>query len=89
MIVRVCEGETIETIARRYHTTADDIRERNRLEDIEVHHGMRLWVVGYLWHVWLPGDTLPNVCARYGVEEAAVRGANGDFAIGKRIKIPI
>lgn len=89
MIERVEKGDTIASIAARYHTTEADIIERNRLASSQVHVGMRLWVVGYLWHVWMPDDTLPKVCARYGVDERDVMRANGQYTIGKRIKIPV
>ena len=89
MIVRVDKGDTLAAIAERYHTNEADIVERNRLENMQVHVGMRLWVVGYLWHVWMPDDTLPKVCARYAVNEQDVRRVNGQFSIGKRIKIPV
>lgn len=88
MVVKVQRGETMETLARRYHTTVEDIKTRNRWEG-DIYAGARLWIVGYLWHVWTPEDTIDKVCARYGVKEETIEAANESFSIGKRIKIPI
>ena len=89
MVIKPEKGETLATLAMRYHTSVEKIMADNALPAVELHTGVRLWIVGYLWHVWMPEDTVESVSARYGVPADVVRGANDRYAVGLRIKIPI
>jgi LysM repeat protein len=89
MVVRIERGDSLDSLASKYHTTKEKIVDDNQLQDACVHIGQRLLVEGYLVHLWLPSDSLQSVCAKYGVAEANVKEANGRLEVGRIIKIPI
>ena len=89
MVIKVQRGDTIVSIANRYHTTVQAIIDVNDLQSREVHVGARLLVNGYLTHVWMPSDTLEEVAKRYCVTKQAIEVADGEMAIGHPIIIPV
>lgn len=85
MLVKVAEGDTLEQIADKYHTSPEQIAHENALSE-PILPGMRLVVSGYILHLWMPGDTVERVAARYAVAPSAV-GEN--MRIGSYVKIEI
>ncbi len=97
----VLPGDTLYTIGRMYNILPPVIAQVNRLCLQEtLRPGQRLVIPGAAaplrsvsGHVVAPGDTLPGICARYGVSEEAVMKANymwrrRDLLVGERLTIP-
>ena len=88
----VRRGETLSSIARRYGTTVDAVKQSNGLRRSAIQAGRRLTIfttrhaaaqatVGSsgerVTHVVRRGETLSSIARRYGTTVAAVQGRNG------------
>jgi membrane-bound lytic murein transglycosylase D len=78
----VHSGESLYTIARRYHTTVARLKGDNNLRSNTIHPGQRLQVrpgsrEGTQRYQVRSGDTLGNIASSHGVSLSALLRANG------------
>lgn len=85
---RVASGQTLASIAKRYATSVEAIREANDLDGHVIHPDQKIAVPTGSWdgpregpevreHEVSSGETLGKIAQRYGCRVATVRRANG------------
>lgn len=101
---RVRSGETLGSIADRYHTSVRALMDWNDLPSTRIRAGQRLLVSapavvvavrneGRETHVVRRGETLSGIARRYGVSVDAIKDANGlrssTIRSGQRLILPV
>ena len=87
---KIRTGESLSTIARKYHTTVTKLKELNGLKSNNIRAGKSLKVPGAGMsyssasgtgtaksHKVKSGDTLGSIASRYGVSVSRLKSANG------------
>lgn len=82
-IYKVEEGDTLDSIAQKFGTTADTIRKINGLNEEDAIHNNQYIIVpvqrGVLFDLYVvqPGDTMYGIAQKYGVRESDLLKLNG------------
>lgn len=96
----VQRGDTLFSIAQRFQTTVEELKQLNGLADNTIYVGQRLKVPapppteeGYTEYVVQPGDTLFSIAQRFGVDMDELARLNdiedpGTIFVGQRLRIP-
>lgn len=94
----VVAGDTLFSIARRYGSTVDAIKQANHLTGTNIYVGQRLVIPspsgpsGTTIHTVVRGDTLFSIARHYGTTVDAIRQANHltgtNIYVGQRLQIP-
>ena len=83
-------GETVETIAVKYNTTAGNIKKLNAVTD-EIAAGDMLFIgdLDKKVHIVMPLETVDSIAAKYNVTSMHIRLLNGitTLYVGQRILI--
>lgn len=87
---KIRNGESLSTIARKYHTTVSKLKELNGLKNSNIRAGKSIKVPGSGMsyssasgtgtaksHKVKSGDTLGSIASRYGVSVSRLKSANG------------
>lgn len=97
----VKQGDTLVTIAQRFDTTVEALRQANGLINDTIQVGQFLFIVmppqqpallGHVEHTVAPNETLYALAQRYGTTMEAIMRANGlsntIITVGQRLLIP-
>lgn len=98
-IYKVRSGDTLSSIARRFHTRVSRIQIANGISNPrDLRAGVRIKIPSgnapsYAWHTIRSGQTVESIARKYGVSVSAIASANGlsnvnQIRAGKKLKVP-
>lgn len=99
LIYKVVSGDTLYSIAKKYNTTANDIKELNNLSSNLLNIGQTLKIPSsttteptYLTYTVVSGDNLYSIARRYNTNIDTIKALNNlttnTLRIGQILKIP-